>query len=56
LSVVAPEVVQLRVLIPPSVMLVGPAVNEPIVGKLGWVTVTVTVDVAVPVVFVAVNV
>jgi hypothetical protein len=37
-------------------MLVGLAVNELIVGKLGWVTVTVTVDVAVPVVFVAVNV
>jgi hypothetical protein len=56
LSVVAPDVVQLSVLIPPSVMLVGLAVNELIVGKLGWVTVTVTIDVAVPVVFVAVSI
>jgi hypothetical protein len=55
-SVVAPEVVQLSVLIPPSVMLVGLAVNELIVGRLGWVTVTVTIAVAVPVVFVAVSV
>ena len=56
LSVVAPDVAQLSVLIPPRVMLVGLAVNELIVGKLGWVTVTVTVAVAVPVVFVAVRV
>ena len=56
LSVVAPEVVQLSVLIPPNEMLVGLAVNELIVGRLGWVTVTTTVAVAVPVVFVAVSV
>ena len=43
-------------LIPPSVMLVGLAVNELIEGRLGWVTVTVTIAVAVPVVFVAVSV
>ena len=55
-SVVAPLVVQLNVLIPPSVILVGLAVNELIDGRLGWVTVTVTVAVAVPVVFVAVSV
>jgi hypothetical protein len=55
-SVVAPLVVQLSVLIPPSVMFVGFAVNELIVGRLGCVTVTVTVAVAVPVVFVAVSV
>jgi hypothetical protein len=34
-SVVAPEVVQLSVLMPPSVMLVGFALNELIVGRLG---------------------
>jgi hypothetical protein len=56
LSVVAREVVQLSVLIPPSVMLVGLAMNELIVGSVGWVTVTTTVAVAVPVVFVAVSV
>lgn len=56
LSVVAPDVAQLSVLIPPSVMLAGFAVNELITGKLGWVTVTVIIDVAVPVVFVAVSV
>jgi hypothetical protein len=53
LSVVAPEVVQLSVLIPPRVMLVGLAVNELIVGRVGWVTVTVNIDAAVPVLFVA---
>ena len=56
LSVVAPDVAQLSVLIPPSVMLVGLAVNELIVGKFGWVTVTVNIDAAVPVLFVAVSV
>jgi hypothetical protein len=56
LSVVAPEVVQLSVLIPPRVMLVGLAVNELIVGRVGWVTVTVNIDAAVPVLFVAVSV
>jgi hypothetical protein len=57
-SVVAPLVVQLNALIPPRVMLVGFAVNEPMDGRLGWVTVTVAVAVAVPVpvVFVAVSV
>jgi len=55
-SVVAPEVVQLSVLIPPSVILVGLAVNELIAGSVGWVTVTTNVAVAEPVVFVAVRV
>jgi hypothetical protein len=55
-SVVAPEVVQLSVLIPPNEMLVGLAVNELIVGSVGCVTVTTTVAVTEPVVFVAVNV
>ncbi len=55
-SVVAPEVVQLSVLIPPSVMLVGLAVNELIVGSVGCVTVTTSVAVTEPVVFVAVKV
>jgi hypothetical protein len=56
LSVFAPDVVQLSMLTPPSVIFVGLAVNELIEGLLGWVTVTVTVAVAVPVVFVAVSV
>ncbi len=55
-SVVAPEVVQLSVLMPPRLTLVGLAVNELIVGSVGWVTVTVSVDVTEPVVFVAVKV
>jgi hypothetical protein len=55
-SVVAPDVVQLSVLMPPRVMLVGLAVNELIVGRLGSVTVNVSVAVAEPVVFVAVSV
>jgi hypothetical protein len=55
-SVVAPEVVQLSVLIPPRVMLVGLAVNELIVGRVGWFTVTTSVAVTEPVVFVAVKV
>jgi hypothetical protein len=55
-SVVAPEVVQLSVLIPPSVMLVGLAVNELIVGSVGWVTVTTSAAVTEPVVLVAVRV
>jgi hypothetical protein len=37
-------------------MLVGFAVNELIAGRFGWVTVTVTVAVTEPVVFVAVSV
>jgi len=55
-SVVAPLVTQLRVLAPPSVIPVGLAVNELIVGRLGSFTVTITVAVVVPVLFVAVNV
>ncbi len=53
---VAPDVVQLSVLLPPSTMLVGFAANEPIEGKLGCVTVIVTVAAVVPVVLVAVSV
>jgi hypothetical protein len=53
---VAPDVAQLSVLIPPSVMLFGLAVNELMEGRLSWVTVTVTAAVAEPVVFVAVRV
>jgi len=56
LSVVAPDVVQLSVLIPPRVMLVGLAVNELIVGSVGCVTVTVTIAVTDPVVLLAVSV
>jgi hypothetical protein len=55
-SVVAPEVVQLSVLIPPNVMFVGLEVNELIVGSVGCVTVTTAVAVTEPVVFVAVSV
>jgi hypothetical protein len=55
-SVVAPDVVQLSVLIPPSEILVGLAVNELMVGRVGGVTVTTNVAVAEPVVFVAVKV
>ena len=55
-QLVAPDVVQLRVLVPPNVIVVGLAVKEPIVGRVGCVTVTVTVAVAVPELFVAVSV
>lgn len=55
-SVVAPEVAQLSALTPPKVMPVGLAVNELIEGKLGCVTLIVTVAVVDPVVFVAVRV
>jgi hypothetical protein len=55
-SVAAPDVAQLSVLIPPKEMPVGLAVNELIVGRFGCVTVTVTVAVADPVLFVAVSV
>ena len=55
-SVVAPELVQLSVLMPPNVMLVGLAVNELMVGSVGCVTVTISVVVTEPVVFVAVSV
>ena len=54
--VVAPVVTQLRVLMPAKLMLVGLAVNELIVGRLGSATLTVTVAVVEPVVFVAVRV
>jgi hypothetical protein len=54
--VAAPVVVQLKVLIPPNAMLAGLAVNEPIAGRFGWVTVTVVVAVADPVLLVAVSV
>jgi hypothetical protein len=54
--VVAPVVAQLSVLMPPKLMLVGLAVNELIVGRLGAETFTVTVAVVEPVVFVAVRV
>jgi hypothetical protein len=54
--VAAPVVVQLNVLIAPSAMLAGLAVNEPIAGRFGCVTVTVAVAVADPVLLVAVSV
>ena len=53
---VAPLVAQLNVLLEPELMLAGFAVKELIVGLLGAFTVTVTVDVTEPAVFVAVNV
>lgn len=55
---VAPDVFQLRVLMPPKVMPVGLALKELMEGRLGLVTVTVTVAVAVaePAVLVAVSV
>jgi hypothetical protein len=53
---VAPVVTQLSVLLEPELMLAGFAVKELIVGLLGAFTVTVTVDVTEPAVFVAVNV
>jgi hypothetical protein len=53
---VAPEVVQLNVLALPSEIPVGLAVNELMVGRFGLVTVTVTVAVTDPEVFVAVSV
>jgi hypothetical protein len=57
LTLVAPLVAQLNVLLDPDVMLVGLAVNEEIVGLDGaGFTVTVTVLVADPALLVAVNV
>ena len=53
---VAPLVAQLNVLLEPELMLAGFAVKELMVGLLGVLTVTVTVDVTEPAVFVAVNV
>jgi hypothetical protein len=55
-SVVAPDVVQLNVLPPPSEIPVGVAVNELMTGRFGCVTVTVAVAVTVPEVLVAVSV
>jgi len=55
-SVAAPDVVQLSVLIAPKAMPVGLAVKEVIVGRFGWVTVTLTSAVTDPVLFVAVSV
>ena len=56
--VVAPDVVQLRVLLDPELMLIGLAVKELIVGllELFVFTVTVTVEVAEPDELVAVSV
>jgi hypothetical protein len=54
---VAPLVIQLRVLLEPDVMLVGLAVKELMVGLLGCAfTVTVVVDVTEPAALVAVSV
>jgi len=53
---VASVVVQLSVLLVPEMMLVGLAVKELMVGLLGLVTVTVTVDVVEPEALVAVSV
>ena len=53
---VAPVVAQLSVLLEPEVILVGLAVNEPMVGFSAVVTVTVSVDVVEPAALVAVNV
>ncbi|MGO9339773.1 MAG: hypothetical protein ACLPY1_19920 [Terracidiphilus sp.] len=53
---VAPVVAQLSVLPEPEGILAGMAVNEPIVGLLGVVTVTVRVDVVEPAALVAVKV
>lgn len=54
--VVAPDVVQLNVLLEPELMLAGFAVKELIVGLVGAVTVTVTVEVLDPAMSVAVSV
>jgi hypothetical protein len=53
---VAPVVDQLSVLLDPEEIVVGFAANEPIVGLLAGFTVTVTVDVAEPLAFIAVSV
>ena len=53
---VTPVVAQLSVLLEPEVILVGFAVKESIVGLLGAVTVTVSVDVVEPAALIAVNV
>jgi hypothetical protein len=53
---VAPDVVQLKMLVPPEEIPLGLAVNEVMVGLLGRFTVTVTVAVVDPVELVAVMV
>jgi hypothetical protein len=53
---VAPVVDQLSVLLDPEEIVVGFAANEPIVGLLAGFTVTVSVDVAEPLAFIAVSV
>ena len=53
---VAPVVVQLRALLEPEVMLAEFAVNELMVGLVGVVTVTVSVEVVEPAALVAVSV
>jgi hypothetical protein len=53
---VAPVVTQLNVLLEPEFTLAGFAVKELIVGLLAAFTVTVTVDVTDPAIFVAVSV
>ena len=53
---VASVVAQLSVLLEPEVILVGLAVKESMVGLLGAVTVTLSVDVVEPTAFVAVSV
>jgi hypothetical protein len=55
-SVAAPEVAQLSMLIAPKAMPVGLAVKEMIVGRFGAVTVTLTNAITDPVLFVAVSV
>ena len=53
---VAPDVVQLSMLLEPEATLVGLAVKELTTGLLGGFTVTVSVDVAEPAALVAVSV
>jgi hypothetical protein len=52
----APVAVQLNLLLPPGLMLVGLAVNEPMVFALAAATVTVVVAVFEPTLLVAVSV
>lgn len=56
LTLVAPVVTQLKVLLAPELTLVGVAVKDVIVGFAELVTVTVRVAVVVPPLLVAVNV
>jgi hypothetical protein len=55
-TLVAPLVVQLKVLLEPEAMLAGVALNELIVGLFAAFTVIVTVEVVDPAAFVAVTV